>query len=64
MKARQINQAEKEKIIAEYLTGGVTYRDLQAKYEVDYRRIHHWAQEFTGKYEGHKPRKPTVVKSV
>jgi transposase-like protein len=63
MKTGQINQTEKEKIIAEYLAGGVTYRDLQAKYGVDFRRIHHWVQEFTGNYQGHKPRKANVAKA-
>ena len=62
MKNKQIEQTEKEKIIAEYLAGGITYRDLQAKYGIDFRCIHHWVQQFTGKYSGHKPRKSKLVK--
>lgn len=61
MNNRQIDQPEKEKIITDYLAGGFTYRGLGAKYGIDFRRIHHWVQEFTGKYQGHKPRKAKVV---
>lgn len=45
---------EKEKIIAEYLAGGITYRQLQAKYGVDFRTIHGWVQQFRGRYSSSK----------
>lgn len=64
MNTTKINQTEKEKIIAEYLAGGITYRKLQAKYGVDYRQIHHWVQNFTGKYRGHKPKGKADVKAI
>ncbi len=49
---------EKEKIIAEYLAGGITYRQLQAKYGVDFRTIHGWVQQFRGRYNSsnHSPK--------
>ncbi len=40
----------REKIVAEYLAGGTTYRKLQAKYGIGYRQIHHWVQRFIGRY--------------
>lgn len=45
-----MEQTTREKIVSEYLAGGITYRQLQAKHGVDYRTIHHWVQQFTGKY--------------
>ena len=54
---------EKEKIIAEYLAGGITYRKLQAKYGVDFRTIHSWVQQFRGRYNtSNKPAKSKAVK--
>lgn len=38
----------KEQVISDYLSGGGSYRQLQAKYGVDYRRIHQWVQSFKG----------------
>ena len=40
---------EQEAIIAEYLLGATTYRKLGAKYDVDFRVIHHWVTKFQGK---------------
>ncbi len=31
----------KEAIVAEYLTGDYTYRQLGAKYSIDFRKIHY-----------------------
>ena len=54
---------EKEKIIAEYLAGGISYRELQAKYGVDFRTIHGWVQQFRGRYtNSNKPAKSKVSK--
>ena len=54
---------EKEKIIAEYLAGGISYRELQAKYGVDFRTIHGWVQQFRGRYTtSNKPAKSKVSK--
>lgn len=39
----------KDAIIAEYLTGGITYRKLQAKYGISFQTIHQWVQVFRGK---------------
>ena len=40
---------EREAIIAEYLMGETTYRDLEKKYNVDFRTIHSWVKKFQGK---------------
>ncbi|MCL4856329.1 MAG: hypothetical protein KJZ55_03495 [Flavobacteriales bacterium] len=44
----------KEAIVAEYLTGDYTYRQLGAKYGIDFRKIHYWVSNYKGKV---KPRK-------
>jgi len=47
----------KEAAVAEYLAGGVTYRELQAKYGFDYRNINRWVLEYQGK-KRKPPKKP------
>ena len=47
----------KESIVAEYLTGTITYRALEAKYGVPSRSICDWVMEYQG-------RKPSWKKSV
>lgn len=49
MKKRGKTIQEREAIIAEYLMGGTTYRDLEKKYNVDFRTIHSWVSKFQGK---------------
>ena len=39
---------EKEAIVAEYLLGNATYRQLAQKYDVDFRIIHSWVMKFKG----------------
>jgi transposase-like protein len=39
----------REAIIAEYLTGEITFRQLAAKYGVDFRTIHYWVSSYKGK---------------
>ena len=39
----------KEAIIAEYLAGGTTYRQLGAKHGVDFRLINYWVLSYQGK---------------
>jgi transposase len=53
---------EKEKIISEYLAGGISYRQLQTKYGVDFRTIHAWVQQFRGRYTTSK--KPAKLKEA
>lgn len=38
----------KERVIADYLSGGGTYRQLQVKYSIDFRLIHQWFQGYKG----------------
>ena len=39
----------REAIIAEYLTGEITLRQLEAKHGVDFRTIHYWVSSYKGK---------------
>ena len=41
----------KDEIVAEYLTGNVTYRELGLKYNIPFRSICDWVLE----YQGRKP---------
>jgi transposase-like protein len=38
----------RDKIVLEYLNGGVTYRQLQQKYGIDHALIHYWVQRHKG----------------
>lgn len=38
----------RDKIVLEYLNGGVTYRQLQDKYGIDHAIIHYWVQRHKG----------------
>jgi transposase-like protein len=51
----------REAIIAEYLTGDYTYRQLGAKYGIDFRKIHFWVSNYKGKI---KPKKKATIKQV
>ncbi len=42
-------EQEKEAIIAEYLTGSLSYRALGIKHRINFRRIHLWVSKFQGK---------------
>lgn len=56
-----MEQITKEKIIAEYLAGGTSYRKLQAKYGADFRTIQHWVQKYKGNsIYFRKPKKPII----
>ena len=39
-------KTNREAIIAEYLTGDYTYRQLGAKHGIDFRKIHYWLSNF------------------
>jgi len=52
-------EKNKEAIIAEYLTGDYSYRQLGAKYGIDFRKIHYWVKKYKGKI---KPQKKVVKK--
>ena len=51
MQATQIN---KEAIIAEYLTGEYSFRQLGLKYGIDFRKIHYWVSNYKGKMKPQK----------
>lgn len=44
----------KEEIVAEYLAGGISFRELGAKYGKNFRRIHDWVLAYQGR--GKKPK--------
>lgn len=56
------DQKLKEQVIADYLSGGGTYRQLQGKYDIDFRLIHQWVQDFRG--TGTKSVKPSKQANV
>lgn len=43
-----ITKSEKESIITEKLTTGITYRQLSEKYGVSFQTIHQWVQNYQG----------------
>ena len=45
----QETQINKEAIIAEYLTGEYSYRQLGIKHGIDFRKIHYWVSNYKGK---------------
>ena len=53
---------EQEAIIAEYLTGDLSFRHLGKKHGVDFRLIHLWVSKFQGKtvrkYKSSPPKNP------
>lgn len=49
-----ITQNEKEGIITEYLTSEIRYRALGKKYEVDFRTLPQWVQNYQGKMRNWK----------
>lgn len=51
---------EKEAIIAEYLTGDLSYRKLGIKYGIDFRLIHSWVMKHQGKNRSPQPKKQVV----
>jgi transposase-like protein len=53
---------EKEAIIAEYLTGNLSYRKIGIKYGIDFRIIHSWVMKYQGKNRKHVP-KPKAQKA-
>jgi transposase-like protein len=51
----------REAIIAEYLTGDYSYRQLGAKHGIDFRKIHYWVSHYKGKI---KPKEKVVAKQA
>lgn len=44
----------KEEIVAEYLTGNYTYRELGLKYDIPFRSICGWVLEYQGRKPTHR----------
>ncbi len=61
-------QKNREAIIAEYLTGDYSYRQLGARHGIDFRKIHYWVSNYKGKIKPKKKaitqQEPNVVSSV
>ena len=53
---------EKEAIIAEYLTGNLSYRKIGMKYGIDFRLVHSWVMNYQGK-KRKQVSKPKVQKA-
>jgi transposase len=41
----------KKEVVEEYLRGGVSLRELEARYEINFRTIHRWVKEAEAEYE-------------
>jgi transposase-like protein len=54
-------QISKEEIVAEYLAGGISFRQLESKYGTDHRRIHEWVLAYQGR--GRNPKNITIEHS-
>ena len=50
----QATELNKEAIIAEYLTGDYSFRQLGDKYGLDFRKIHYWVSTYKGKLKPQK----------
>jgi transposase len=61
---RVLTQLEKEAIVAEYLMGSITYRQLGKKYDVDYRIIHSWVMKFKGLASPKTPLQATQIQPL
>ena len=48
----------REQIILEYLKGGVTYRQLEAKHGIDHAHIHRWVS----RHQANDPDQPLKTK--
>ena len=59
MKKTEKTVTQKEAIIAEYLLGEVSYRQLGLKHSIDFRLIHSWVTKFQG-----RPVRKSTPKSV
>ncbi|TAG58417.1 MAG: hypothetical protein EAZ27_01570 [Cytophagales bacterium] len=58
MDKTEISKGLKEAIIAEYLLEKCSYRSLGEKHGIDFRLIHSWVVNFTGKPEKSMKTKP------
>ena len=47
---------KKEIVIAEYLSGGITYRKLGEKHGIDFRTINSWVMKYKGKSRNRNPK--------
>lgn len=54
---------KKEIVIAEYLSGGISYRKLGEKHGIDFRTINSWVMKYKGK-ERNRNSKIVVEKST
>jgi transposase-like protein len=57
-----VDKELKERILAEYLTSGLTYRQIADKRGVDYRSLHRWVKQYQGRMK--KQLKAKGVKPV
>ncbi|MFT2008551.1 transposase [Pontibacter sp. 13R65] len=56
------DRKSKERIIAEYLASGLSYRQAAPKYGVNFRTLHRWVKQHKGQMK--KPTKAVTVKPV
>jgi transposase len=52
-------EADREQIVAEYVRGGVSYRELGRKYGLNHRQIHRWVKAYRRGVPADKERRYT-----
>lgn len=45
-----LEQTTRDKLVNEYLKGGISYRQLEAKYRIEHSTIHRWVLAHKGIY--------------
>lgn len=67
-----LEQTTRDKLVNEYLKGGISYRQLEAKYGIEHSTIHRWVLAHKGIYRDrdkeHQSKKnsitPPIIKTV
>jgi transposase-like protein len=59
------DKALKERIVAEYLTSGKSYREVAKKCGVAYRSLHRWVKEYQGRMKKpHQYRRARLLREL
>lgn len=59
------DKALRERIVAEYLTSGQSYREVADRCGVDYRSLHRWVNEYQGRMKKpHKIRRARLLREL
>lgn len=69
MKGKKKTQEEKLKIVKDYLTNGLSYKETAEKYQVSYNNVYSWAQKYKqhgrdGLVDGRGRGKPDTIQTA